>query len=89
MKVFINKRNGGYSGGLAIVAANSAEEAHKTFCFNHPIVAFFDAKDNYCSKEEAVSWSCPYYEADGWKEVPYLTADVTEPCLIEEDGYTE
>lgn len=89
MKVFINKRNGGYLGGLAIVAANSAEEAHKIFCFNHPFSNFFDAEDNCCSKENAVSWECFDYEADRWKEVPYLTADVTEPCLIEEDGYTE
>lgn len=31
MKVFMCKRQGGYSGGLAIVAANSKEEAFKTF----------------------------------------------------------
>lgn len=89
MKVFINKRNRSYSGGLAIVAANNAEEAHKVLCFNYPLSDFFDAEDNYCSKEEAVSWSCFDYEADRWKEIPYLTADVTEPCIIEEDGYTE
>lgn len=35
MKVFINERKGDYAGGLAIVAANNAEEAHKVFCFNY------------------------------------------------------
>lgn len=30
MKVYINHRTGGYSGGLIIVAANSPEEAHGT-----------------------------------------------------------
>lgn len=29
MKVFINKRTGGYSGGLAVVAANNAELKNK------------------------------------------------------------
>lgn len=33
MKVFMNKRQGGYSGGLALVAANSAKEAHE-LCMN-------------------------------------------------------
>lgn len=28
MKVWINYRSGGYSGGMILVAANSAEEAH-------------------------------------------------------------
>lgn len=31
MKVFVNKRTGQYSGGMILVAANSAEEAHKAF----------------------------------------------------------
>ena len=31
MKVFMCTRQGGYSGGLAVVAANSVEEAFKTF----------------------------------------------------------
>lgn len=30
MKVYINKRTGGYSGGLIVIAANSPEEAHST-----------------------------------------------------------
>lgn len=39
MKVWINKRCGDYEGGMIIVAANSAKEAHKTFLndfdYNH------------------------------------------------------
>lgn len=34
MKVFINKRTGGYAGGLIVVAANSPEEAHGVMCAN-------------------------------------------------------
>ena len=32
MKVFMCRRQDGYSGGLIVVAANSKEEAFKTFC---------------------------------------------------------
>lgn len=35
MKVWINKRQGDYTGGLLLVAANSAEEAHE-LCLNYP-----------------------------------------------------
>ena len=33
MKVWMNKRQGDYTGGLLLVAANSAEEAHEV-CLN-------------------------------------------------------
>ncbi len=84
MKVFINKS---YSGGLVIVVANNVEEAHKVLCFNYPFSGFFDAEGNCCNKEEAVFWSNFDYEADKWIEIPYLTANVTEPRIIEEDSY--
>lgn len=32
MDVYINKRTGGYAGGLIVVAANSPEEAHGVMC---------------------------------------------------------
>lgn len=35
MKVWINKRQGDYTGGLLLVAANSAQEAHE-LCLNYP-----------------------------------------------------
>ena len=87
MKVFINERKGDYAGGLAIVAANNAEEAHKVFCFNYIFSDFFDAKGKHCKKENAVSYSCPDYDADTWEEIPYLTANVAEPRFIKEDSY--
>ena len=31
MKVFMNKRQGDYTGGLLLVAANSAMEAHELY----------------------------------------------------------
>lgn len=48
---------------------------------------FFDAKGKHCKKENAVSWSCPDYDADTWEEIPYLTANVAEPRFIKEDSY--
>lgn len=89
MKVFINKRTGGYSGGLAVVAANNAEEAHKVFCLNFWNVNYFDKDGNYCGKEDAVKFDCYYYQPEKWEEVPCLTANVAEPTVITEDGYTE
>lgn len=89
MKVFINKRIEGYSGGLAIIAANNAEEAHRTYCFSDPTTDYLDKDGNYCDAENAVTFSNYFYRPEGWKEIPYLTADVTEPTFIAEDGYTE
>ena len=89
MKVFINKRTGGYSGGLAIVAANNAEEAHRTYCFSDPITDYFDKDGNYCGAKDAVTFSNYHYRPEGWEEVPCLTADVAEPTFIAEDGHTE
>lgn len=74
MKVFVNKRNGGYSGGMILVAANSAEEAHKAF----------HADENYDGME--IDY---YYQRNGWKEVEGLTCDTEIPCVIDEAGYAE
>lgn len=56
MKVFINKRVEGWSGGLAIVAANNAEEAHRTYCFSDPTTDYFDKDGNYCDAKR-----CSYF----------------------------
>lgn len=83
MKVWANYRNGGYSGGMILVAANSAEEAHKAFRE---------------SKEYAVlSWSevyngvngDDYYHADKWEQIPILEAHVDKPQVLAEAGYIE
>lgn len=89
MKVFINKRTGSYSGGLAIVAANNAEEAHRTYCFSDPLTDYYNQEGDYCKAEESIAFSNRHYSSGGWKEVPCLTANVTEPAVITEDGHTE
>lgn len=83
MKVWINRRSGGYSGGMILVAANSAEEAHK---------AFHDTPE-YCnmwtSFPEDGYISDAYYYPDGWEEMPMLEANVDKPQVLAEEGYTE
>lgn len=84
MKVFMCRRQSGYSGGLAIVAANSKEEAFKTF---------FEDKDYawmvYKCDDDYTKWHTWHYPLDKWFECKALTANVDKPCVIMEDGYTE
>jgi hypothetical protein len=81
MKVWMCKRTVGYSGGLAVVAANSKKSAIKTF--------FSDEKYSYMASEvEGVIhyWA---YKPEDWFECKELVANVDKPCVIMEDGYTE
>jgi hypothetical protein len=79
MKVWMCKRDGSYSGGLAVVAANSKEEAfdiyHKDPEHDWEYEECFD--DGYC------------YQRENWFECKQLTANVDKPCVIMEDGFTE
>ena len=92
MKVFKNERNGGYCGGIALVAANNANEAHETLCKAQPTCVECFNSDGYwvemdspnCVKKEHY-----YYRQENWEEVPFLHYDTDKPCLIAENGYTE
>lgn len=72
MKVYINKRSGGYSGGLIVVAANSHQEAHGVMCDS-------EHGDDYVD----------YYEAAGWQLLANVVANVEQPTILAEHGYTE
>lgn len=72
MDVYINKRTGGYAGGLIVVAANSPEEAHGVMCAS-------DKGDIYEY----------HYEAAGWERLDNVVANVNNPQILAEDGYTE
>lgn len=84
------KRQGGYSGGLAVVAANSKEEAFKTF-FEDPDYDWMVYKytDGRKYTDDYTKWFSNYYPIDEWFECKVLTANVKKPCVIMEDGYTE
>lgn len=87
MKVFMNKRQGAYTGGLLLVAANSAEEAHE-LCLKSEELKYIYWDENWdedcgCTLDEA------FYPHGGWQEVPNLWYAGVNPCIIAEDGYTE
>ena len=93
MKVFVCKRQGGYSGGLILVAANTKEEAFmvaardkKTEWMFHG----FDDEGYYVRERTDIGHvGSDYYPLLLWMEVETLTADVDKPMLLMEDGYTE
>lgn len=89
MKVWMCKRQGGYSGGLAVVAANSKDEAFKTF-YEDPNNDWMVDKygDDFKYTDDSSKWSY-YYPIYGWFECKVLVANVDKPCIIMEDGYSE
>lgn len=90
MKVFICERQGNYCGGLAVVAANSIEEAFKTF-FEDPDYDWMVNKYNndYNQIEDFTKWHSDYYPLGKWFWCKTLTANVDKPCVIMESGHTE
>ena len=91
MKVFGCKRSGGYSGGLIIVAANSLDEAFETFAKDDRcewMVEWFDF-DTGIVIEDVTKVDSNTYPRDNWFEIPELVANVDNPRVINEGGYTE
>lgn len=76
MKVFACRKSEWYSGGLAIVAANSAEEAYIVLC------EYFKG----IIEDTIISWD---YPKDKWFELPLLCADVDTPQVIINEEYSE
>lgn len=94
MKVFMCQRQGGYSGGLAVVAANSKEEAFKTFFEDEDydwMVNKWTHTDEHTEvyTDDSTKWRSDYYPIEKWFECKVLTANVDKPCVIMEDGHTE
>lgn len=87
MKVWINRRTAGYSGGLLLVAANSAKEAHE-LCVNSKKMECIYWID-YMSKNRDKTPIDDCYKLDGWEEIPNLWYAGVNPCIIAEEGYTE
>lgn len=85
MKVYISKFNGGYGGGLILVAANNEQEALMT--------ASKQSKHDYLFSE----WDCDLGETvvrvndrlTPFEEVDGLTYNYESPCVICEDIYME
>lgn len=90
MKVWMNKNKGEYSGGLLLVAANSAEEAHE-LCLNSENMEYIYWRNDYDfeTKERIKIPVYDRYKWDGWEEIPNLWYTGVKPCIIAEGGYTE
>ena len=90
MKVFMCRRQWGYSGGLAVVAASSVEEAFKTFFEDEDYDwMVYKCDEDYNPTDDFTKWRSDYYPIENWFECKVLTANVDKPCVIMEDGYTE
>lgn len=91
MKVFMCQRQGGFSGGCAVVAANSAEEAFKTFFEDSDYDWMAEKYDEstYKHTDDFTKWRSDYYPIDKWFECKVLTANVDKPCVIIEGGHSE
>lgn len=90
MKVWMNKRQGDYTGGLLLVAANSAEEAHE-LCLNTEELEdiYWEHGYEYPTAEHIKMPAYNCYKWDEWQEVPNLWYAGVKPCIIAEEGYTE
>jgi hypothetical protein len=97
MKVWMCRRSDGYygySGGLAVVAANSKEEAFKIFFEDKDydwMVNKWTHTDDYTEEytDDYTKWRSEFYPIEKWFECKILTANVDRPRVIMEDGYTE
>ena len=91
MKVFICKRHGGYSGGLAVVAANTRDEAFEVLHSHKDYEWMLDNVDfkTECVTNDIKRSDSYYYRREDWYEVSNLTADTMIPRIIAEGGHTE
>lgn len=90
MKIYICHRDGSYSGGLAVVAANSPQEAFEVFHKNTNfewMLENFDEDGNYT--EDVTKSDSHYYKRANWAELPHTQANVDTPQVLAEDGYSE
>ena len=91
MKVFINKRDALYSGGIIIVAANNVEEAQRVLLTTFPEeINMFDGDGDICfSESECVTREHWHYKSKNWNELPGVTASFEKPAFLAEDGHSE
>lgn len=65
MKLWINSAKGGYCGGLAIVAANSAEKAHGVLLKHNEFYKdWYDINNWECIENAYVDTEKPYFIAE-------------------------
>lgn len=91
MKVWVNKMVGPYAGGLAIVAAESEDEASKVLAeYRHTehLFDWYDEENGYGYKDSSTVDSS-YFPRDNWRRLPNVTAFTCIPNVIEVGYYYE
>lgn len=85
------KRDGVFSGGLAVVAANTRDEAFEVFHTSREYGYMIDCSDYETGEytEDITRCDSLYYKREDWFEVPCLTADTLVQKLIAEAGHSE
>ena len=93
MKVFACKRQGSYNGGLILVAATTKEEAFNVFAHDKRfewMIQSWGADGSWADiDDEGATISSDDYPLEEWFEIECLSAQVSEPQVIEEAGYGE
>lgn len=92
MKVFSNTyngSNGGWGGGVVLVAANSKEEAIRTYLQDASLGLQWSYYGIKTPETDFKNVSFDYYDLDKWKEVEGLTYSGDKPKVIIEDSYAE
>lgn len=91
MKVFVNKREGDYSGGMIIVAANTVEEAQAVLLETFPDeINMFEEDGAICFDEaECVTKEHWFYKSRNWTLLPNVISSSPVPVFLAEEGYTE
>lgn len=94
MQIYINKRsntNECYTGGIAIVAANSPEEAHEVMAKDARFSYMFSMWDDINNEiiDDPKDYINDYYPKDKWELLLNVTTNIDEPRVICEEGYTE
>lgn len=82
---------GPYAGGLAIVAADSAEEASKILAEYVQTKHLFNWYDNENMQScfDSSKVDSPYFPRDNWQRLPYVTAFTCIQRVLEVGYYYE
>lgn len=95
MKVFINKLEGGYCGGMIIAAADSAEQAYRAYYEWLKAMDYYEIWDCDEGREVTFEEFCGRYhdrytyQPNTWEELKGVTYDGDTPKVLAEENYIE
>lgn len=93
MKVFGCEMQGGWAGGIVLVAANTKEQAFEVAARSPKCEWWFDwtGPDGYYAKpgSEGAKVRSDHYPIEKWHEFEHLSCDFTEPQVILEESHAE